>query len=81
MFKYVFKFCENIALLLSYVVPVKSKMKISQNFVAFSEYVNFKYKIKVSYLRVVFPNAVHCATLQTRKNCRFFCIQIPLTGI
>ena len=28
-------------LLLSYVVPVKSKMEISQNFVAFSEYMNF----------------------------------------
>ena len=29
-------------LLLSYVVPVKSKVKIAQNFVAFSEYMNFK---------------------------------------
>ena len=28
--------------LLSYVVPVKSKVKISQNFVAFSEYMSFK---------------------------------------
>ena len=28
-------------LLLSYVVPGKSKMEISQNFVAFSEYMNF----------------------------------------
>ena len=36
------KFCEIFNLLLSYVVPVKSKMKISQNFVAFSEYLNFK---------------------------------------
>ena len=27
---------------LSYVVPVKSKVKISQNFVGFSEYMNFK---------------------------------------
>ena len=35
------KFCEIFTLLLSYVVPVKSKMKISQNFVAFSEYMNF----------------------------------------
>ena len=35
------KFCEISTLLLSYVVPVKSKVKISQNFVAFSEYVNF----------------------------------------
>ena len=26
---------------LSYVVPVKSKVEISQNFVAFSEYMNF----------------------------------------
>ena len=35
------KFCEIFILLLSYVVPVKSKVKISQNFVAFSEYMNF----------------------------------------
>ena len=35
------KFCEIFTLLLSHVVPVKSKVKISQNFVAFSEYVNF----------------------------------------
>ena len=34
-------FFEIFALLLSYVVPVKSKVKISQNFVAFSEYMNF----------------------------------------
>ena len=27
--------------LLTYVVPVKSKVKISQNCVAFSEYINF----------------------------------------
>ena len=36
------KFCEIFTLLLSYVVPVHSKVKISQNFVAFSEYINFK---------------------------------------
>ena len=36
------KFCEIFPLLLSYGVPVKSKGKISQNFVAFSEYMNFK---------------------------------------
>ena len=35
------KFCKILTLLLSYVVPVKSKVKISQNVVAFSEYVNF----------------------------------------
>ena len=27
---------------MSYIVPVKSKVKISQTFVAFSEYMNFK---------------------------------------
>ena len=35
------KFCQIFTLLLSYVVPVKSKVEISQNFVAFSEYMNF----------------------------------------
>ena len=35
------KFCEIFTLLLSYVVPVESKVKISQNFLAFSEYTNF----------------------------------------
>ena len=38
------KFCEIFTLLLSYVVPVKSKVKISKNFAAFSEYMNFKDK-------------------------------------
>ena len=32
---------EIILLILSYVVPVKSKVKILQNIVAFSEYTNF----------------------------------------
>ena len=36
------KFCKISTLLLSYAVPVKSKVEISQNFVAFSEYMNFK---------------------------------------
>ena len=35
------KFCEISTLLLSYVVPVKSKVEISKNFVAFSEHLNF----------------------------------------
>ena len=37
-----FIYSEKATLLLSYVVPVKSKVEISQNFVAFSEYMNFK---------------------------------------
>ena len=35
------KLCKISTLLLSYVVPVKSKVEISQKFVAFSEYMNF----------------------------------------
>ena len=35
------KFCEIFPLLLFYVVPVKSKGKILQIFLAFSEYMNF----------------------------------------
>ena len=38
------KFCEIFISLLSYVVPVKSKGKILQDFVAFSEYMNFDSK-------------------------------------
>ena len=34
-------FCKIFTLLLSYVVPVKNKVKILQNFVAFSEYNDF----------------------------------------
>ena len=34
----------------SYVVPVKSTVEILQNFVAFSEYMNFK-KYVVSYIQ------------------------------
>ena len=44
-------FCEISTLLLSYVVPVKSKVEISQNFVAFSEYMNFNPRLY--YERVV----------------------------
>ena len=35
------KFCEISIVDLSYVVPVKSMVEISQNFVASSEYMNF----------------------------------------
>ena len=38
------KIFEIFTLLLSYVAAVKSKVKISQNFVAFSEYMNFTAK-------------------------------------
>ena len=38
------KFCEIFTLLLTVCAVVKSKMKISQNFVAFSEYMSFNTK-------------------------------------
>ena len=44
------KFCKISTLLLSYVVPVKSKVEISQNFVAFSEYMNFTISPKSIFL-------------------------------
>ena len=49
------KFCEISTLLLSYVVPVKSKVDISQNFVAFSEYMNFNLTFQ-ELVREVDPN-------------------------
>ena len=39
------KFCEISTVNLSYVVPVKSTVEISQNIVAFSKYMNFKYVV------------------------------------
>ena len=39
------KFCEISTVDLSYVVPVKSKVKILKKFVALSEYMNFKAQI------------------------------------
>ena len=48
------KFYEISIIYMSYVVPVKSKVEILQNFLAFSEYMNFKKKSLVSKL----PNSV-----------------------
>ena len=41
------KLCEIFPLLLTVCTVVKSKGKISQNFVAFSEYMNFESKLSV----------------------------------
>ena len=43
-------FCEIFTLLLSYEVAVKSKVEISQNFVDFSEYMNFICKKGFSFI-------------------------------
>ena len=39
------KFCKISTVDLSYVVPVKFMVEILQNFVAFSEYMNFNFTI------------------------------------
>ena len=44
------KFCEISTVDLSYVVPVKSSVEISQNFVAFSEYMNFSTNSSPSWI-------------------------------
>ena len=46
------KFCKIFNFLLSNVVPVKKKMKISQNFVAFSEYMNFNRKNRIPKMAI-----------------------------
>ena len=48
------KFCEISTLLLSHVVPVKSKMEISQNFGAFSEYMNLTMLVRSDFFRLFF---------------------------
>ena len=46
------KFCEIFTLVLTTVYTVKSKIKISQNFVAYSEYMNFKYMIELEIEKI-----------------------------
>ena len=42
------EFCEIFIVDLSYLLPIKSMVEISQNFVAFSEYMNFIYTYLVT---------------------------------
>ena len=53
------KFCEIFILLLSYAVPVKGKVEISQNFLAFSEYTNFKRAGKAPFSKALVRNFQH----------------------
>ena len=50
------KFCEISTVDLSYVVSVKSTVEISQNFVAFSEYVNFTFLLFLLPLEISVDN-------------------------
>ena len=58
------KFCEISTLDLSYVVTVKSSVEILQNFVAFSEYMNFT-NIQILF---VIRNATVVKTFQQRGS-------------
>jgi hypothetical protein len=53
------KFCEISTTDLSYVVMVQPMVGISQNFVAFSEYMNFKVKCRNKVMNPDFPNGSH----------------------
>ena len=48
------KFCEIFPLLLTVCTVIKSKGKISQNFVAFSEYMNYKSEVEILQKIVAF---------------------------
>ena len=60
------KFWEIFTLLLSYVVLVKSKVKISQNFVAFSEYMNFIFLFIVIMRK--YGKAISCFRKRQSQN-------------
>ena len=47
------EFCEISTLRLSYVVPVKSKVEILQNFVTFLEYMNFNQPLGTQNMNVI----------------------------
>ena len=62
------KFCEISALLLSTVHTDKSKLEISLNFVAFSEYMNFKSKSRVQKsMHLVMSLACYCSPFDKLK--------------
>ena len=62
--------CEISTVDLSYVVMVKSTVEISQNFAAFSEYMNFKNKFILFFLAVSIMSA-EIAWAVTRNNSAF----------
>ena len=62
------KFCEIFPLLLTTVHTVKSKGKISQNFVAFSEYMNFKSLSEALILAATDPHYVKLLFIELRVH-------------
>ena len=72
------KFCEISTVDLSYVVPVKSTVEISQNFGAFSEHMNFKKTAKKYFGKThVYKNQNIC-TLRYGFNTMYHGIMVAL---
>ena len=79
-------FCEILTLLLSYLVPVKSKVNILQNFVAFSEYMNFIILVLICRILPDQPKSPNlwnvasilvCCIFVSTYECKIFGIQLP----
>ena len=66
------KFCKISALLLSYVVPIKSKLDISQNFVAFLEFTNFKARNQKDFLTALGILGIRIRMHKQRFGTMFF---------
>ena len=64
------KFCEIFPLLFTVCTVVKSKRKISQNFVAFSEYMNF-INVRLLYKIIIFLLTASYASIVVKGT--FFC--------
>ena len=76
------KILRNLQLTFSYVVPVKSKVEISQNFVAFLEYMNFKYRTRAIISRSRFEAAlVYKPRILSLKNEEFPVLVHKLSAI
>ena len=74
------KFCEITTLDLSYVVPVKSTVEIWQNFVAFSEYMNFN-KCFILMLKELFIKDFGSFYFCKRLEEKTFVNNLPHTNI
>ena len=62
------KFCKISTIDLSYVVPAKSTVDISQNYVAFSEYMNFtKRSDKIRGTKYLFENGAFFSAARCKK--------------
>ena len=68
------KFCEIFTLLLPYEVPVKSKAKILQNFLAFSEYMNFKRKLYLLEVDLIVNQGIQTSSRNTFKINETICV-------